>query len=143
MTDASHIGRPAFPLRENPLRERRVIFRRYGRNALAGVALAAMGYHILVVETDWARMGSIGEIFTTAAEFWPDLAFFPTILEPLLETLLMAFWGTTLATLVAMFVAYFAARNVSPLYPSVYVVARAIIVLSRSVHELIFALIFV
>lgn len=143
MTDASHIGRPAFPLRENPLRERRVIFRRYGRNALAGVALSAMGYHILVVETDWARMGSIGDIFTTAAEFWPDLAFFPTILEPLLETLLMAFWGTTLATLVAMLVAYFAARNVTPLYPSVYVVARAIIVLSRSVHELIFALIFV
>ena len=40
-------------------------------------------------------------------------------------------------------VAYFAARNVTPYYPITYPLARGIIVLSRSVHELIFALIFV
>ena len=132
-----------FPLQENPLRERRVIFRRYGLNALFAVLLSMMAYHIFVVETDWARMGGIREIIETAAEFWPDMAFFPTIIDPLLETLLMAFWGTVLATVLAMPVAYISARNISPFYPVVYLFGRAIIVLSRSVHEFIFALIFV
>ena len=117
--------------------------RRYVRNSLIGVLLVAMAYHIFVVETDWARMGGIAEILSTTAEFLPNLVFFPTILEPLLETLLMAFWGTTIATLIALPVAYLAARNVTPYYPLTYPFGRAIIVISRSVHELIFALIFV
>jgi len=135
--------RPALPLKENPLRERRTIVRRYVRNSLIGVLLVAMAYHIFVVETDWARMGGIAEILSTTAEFLPNLAFFPTILQPLLETLLLAFWGTTIATLVALPVAYLAARNVTPYYPLTYPFGRAIIVISRSVHELIFALLFV
>ena len=53
-----------------------------------------MAYHIFVVETDWARMGGIGDILSTTAEFLPNLAFVPVVLEPLLETLLIAFWGT-------------------------------------------------
>jgi len=40
-------------------------------------------------------------------------------------------------------VAYFSARNTSPFYPVVYLFGRSIIVLSRSTHEFIFALIFV
>lgn len=143
MAEIARNDRPAFPLKENPLRERRTIARRYARNFLIGVVLVAMAYHIFVVETDWARMGGIAEILSTTAEFLPNLAFFPTILEPLLETLLMAFWGTTIATVVALPVAYLAARNVTPYYPLTYPFGRAIIVLSRSVHELIFALIFV
>ena len=59
------------------------------------------------------------------------------------ETLLIAFWGTALATLFAMPVAYICARNTSPLYPTTYLLGRSIIVLSRSTHEFIFALIFV
>lgn len=131
----SHLG--------NPLRERSVVLKRYGWNALAGVLLAAMAYHIFVLETDWARMGGLGDILSTTAEFLPNLSFFPIIIEPLFETLLIAFWGTTLATVVAMPVAYLAARNVTPYYRITYPLGRAIIVMSRSVHELIFALIFV
>ena len=143
MADVAQNERLTIPLRENPLRERWVLVRRYGRNALIAVLLSAMAYHIFVVETDWARMGGLGDVLSTTAEFTPDLAFFPVIIDPLFETLLIAFWGTTLATLIAMPVAYLAARNVSPLYPATYLAGRAIIVLSRSVHELIFALIFV
>ena len=143
MAEIARNDRPALPLKENPLRERRTIVRRYLRNFLIGVVLMAMAYHIFVVETDWARMGGIAEILSTTAEFLPNLAFFPTILEPLLETLLMAFWGTTIATLVALPVAYLSARNVTPYYSLTYPFGRAIIVISRSVHELIFALIFV
>lgn len=133
----------ALSLQENPLRERRVLIKRYGRYMLVAALLSAMAFHIFVVETDWARMGGIGEILSTTAEFLPDLAFFPVILEPLFETLLIAFWGTSLATVIAMPVAYIAARNVTPFFPITYPLGRAIIVLSRSVHELIFALIFV
>ena len=143
MAERAHSGPLAFPLQENPLRGRRVIFRRYGRNALIAVLLSMMAYHIIVVETDWVRMGGIREIISTAAEFWPNLAFFPIIIDPLFETLLIAFWGTVLATVFAMPVAYFSARNTSPFYPVVYLFGRSIIVLSRSTHEFIFALIFV
>ncbi len=143
MAEHAHSGPLAFPLQENPLRERRVIFRRYARNALIAVLLSMMAYHIIVVETDWVRMGGIREIISTAAEFWPNLAFFPSIIDPLFETLLIAFWGTVLATVFAMPVAYISARNTSPFYPVVYLFGRSIIVLSRSTHEFIFALIFV
>ena len=143
MAERAHSGPLAFPLQENPLRERRVIFRRYGRNALIAVLLSMMAYHIIVVETDWVRMGGIREIISTAAEFWPNPAFIPIIIDPLFETLLIAFWGTVLATMFAMPVAYFSARNTSPFYPVVYLFGRSIIVLSRSTHEFIFALIFV
>ena len=143
MAERAHSGPLAFPLQENPLRERPVIFRRYGRNALIAVLLSMMAYHIIVVETDWVRMGGIREIISTAAEFWPNPAFIPIIIDPLFETLLIAFWGTVLATVFAMPVAYFSARNTSPFYPVVYLFGRSIIVLSRSTHEFIFALIFV
>ena len=143
LADVRPPGTAGVTLSENPLRERSVIIKRYCRYAVAAVLLIAMAYHIFVVETDWARMGSFGDILSTTAEFTPNLAFFPVIIEPLLETLLMAFWGTLLATVVAMGVSYFAARNITPIYPVFYLAARAIIVLSRSVHELIFALIFV
>ena len=143
MAERAHSGPLAFPLQENPLRERRVIFRRYGCNALIAVLLSMMAYHIIVVETDWVRMGGIREIISTAAEFWPNPAFIPIIIDPLLETLLIAFWGTVLATVFAMPVAYISARNTSPFYPVVYLFGRSIIVLSRSTHEFIFALIFV
>lgn len=130
-------------LAENPLRERRTIVRRYVRNGLVAGVLAAMAWHIFVVATDWTRIGGIANVLATTAEFLPNLAFFPVILDPLLETLLIAFWGTALATVIAMPVAYLAARNVTPVYPATYLVGRSIIVLSRSVHELIFALVFV
>ena len=143
MADTAQNANLDFAPGENPLRERRVLLRRYGRNTIAGLLLAAMAYHIFVVETDWARMGGPADVLSTTAEFLPDLSFFPVIIDPLFETLLIAFWGTVLATIVAMPVAYLAARNVTPYFPITYPLGRAIIVCSRSVHELIFALIFV
>ena len=143
MSERTLVGPFTFPLKENPLRERRVILRRYGGNFVSAVLLLLMAYHIFVVETDWVRMGGIREVISTAAEFWPNPAFFPVIIDPLLETLLIAFWGTVLATVLAMPVAYICARNTSPLYPTTYLLGRSIIVLSRSTHEFIFALIFV
>jgi len=133
---------PTAPLR-NPLREPRVILRRYALVAAAGAVFLAIAWHILALETDWARMGGPGEILETALFFLPDLAFFPQTVGPLLETLLIAFWGTLLAMLMAIPVAYLAARNITPLYPLTYGIGRLLIVLSRSTHEIIFALVYV
>lgn len=143
MNEATGAHPPSFSLRENPLRERRVIARRYARNAVIAALLLAMAWHIFVVATDWTRIGGIANVLSTTAEFIPNLAFVPHILDPLLETLLIAFWGTVIAATIAMPIAYLSARNVTPLYPTTYLLGRTVIVLSRSVHELIFALIFV
>ena len=45
---------------ENPLRESGEILRRYAVYAVVGVLVAAMSIHLLVIGTDWSRMGSPG-----------------------------------------------------------------------------------
>jgi len=127
----------------NPLCDPGRRARRRTAVAAAAVVFLAMCWHILVEETSWARMGTPAEILATALYFLPDLTFLPQTLEPLLETLLMAFWGTLLAMLMAIPVAYLAARNITPFYPVTYPLGRLLIVLSRSTHEIIFALLFV
>jgi len=59
-----------------------------------------------------------------------------------LQTLWMAVLGTFLAVLLSVPLAFAAARNTSP-HPAVRVVARGIIVFTRAVPDLVFALIFV
>ena len=127
----------------NPLREPRVILRRYTIIAIATAAVLALGKYTIVEETDWERMGSAAEIVSTTLDFLPDLAFFPQTFLPLLETLLIALWGTVLAVIMAIPVAYLAARNITPHPWITYPLGRGLIVLSRSTHEIIFALLFV
>jgi len=128
---------------DNPLRPRKAIAIRYGIYLLVVCAFVAIAIHLFVYRSDWSRLGGMEHIVTTIGWFVPDLTFFPKVIQPLLDTLLMAFWGTLLAMVMAIPVAYLAARNISPFYPSLYLTGRTLIVLSRSVHELIFALIFV
>ena len=127
----------------NPLREPKSVLKRYAVIAVATIVVLAMGKHVIIDGTDWARMGSAGELLDTALLFLPDLAFFPQTVLPLLETLLIALWGTMLAVIMAVPVAYLAARNVTPLPWLTYPLGRLLIVLSRSTHEIIFALLFV
>ena len=98
----------------NPLREPRIIFRRYAIIAIAAALVLALGKYTIVEETDWERMGSAAEIASTTLDFLPDLAFFPETFLPLLETLLIALWVTTLAVILAIPVAYLAPRNPPP-----------------------------
>jgi len=79
----------------------------------------------------------------TALFFVPEWSFFPKTVLPLLETLLIAIWGTILAVVVSVPIAYLAARNITPLPWITYPLGRGLIVLSRSTHEIIFALIYV
>lgn len=72
----------------------------------------------------------------------PNLPYLPGLVNPTLETLAIALWGTALAALLALPLSFFAARNLTP-HPVAYVVSRAILNTQRGVSELVFALIFV
>jgi len=135
MTDATAIG--------NPLREPKTILRRYAMFGVATLFVLVVAYDIIILETDWARMGSLEEMVKTTLFFVPEWSFFPKTVVPLLETLLIALWGTTLAVVVSLPIAYLAARNISPMPWLTYPLGRMLIVLSRSTHEIIFALIYV
>lgn len=136
------VGRHATPLGAPPLGQRSGALTLLLLLA-ATCVLAAMVVHLFLVETDWERIGSLSEILSLIAAFVPDPSFVPEILKPLLDTLLIAFWGTLLAVVMSVPVAFMAARNLTPYAPVTYPLGRGIIVLSRSVHEIIFALVFV
>lgn len=128
---------------QNPLRERGDIARRYAIYAIVSVAIIAMSVDLLVIGTDWSRMGSPGQIAKTIVSLAPNLGYIPKIIVPLFETALMAFWGTLLAVLMSIPIAYFAATTTTPSMLLTFPIGRALIVVSRSTHEIIFALIFV
>ena len=72
----------------------------------------------------------------------PDWAYTPRIVQPALETIEIAIWGTVLGILLAIPLGLMAARNISP-HLAVYGSARFILNALRGVSELVFALIFV
>ena len=127
----------------NPLREPKKLARKYFAIGLFAALILYIGKIIIIDGTDWARMGSVEEVINTALFFVPDFSFFPQTVIPLLETLLIAFWGTALAVVISLPVAYLAARNVTPFPWITYPLGRCMIVLSRSTHEIIFALIYI
>ncbi|MDP6708899.1 MAG: phosphonate ABC transporter, permease protein PhnE [Alphaproteobacteria bacterium] len=127
----------------NPLRQRSVLAKRYAIYLALSAVVVLLTAHVFVFQTDWSRSGSFADMAKTAAWFLPNLAYFPDILLALFETFLIAFWGTTIGMVIAVPVAVLAAHNVSPFGVVSYWAGRLVIVFSRSVHELIFALIFV
>lgn len=127
----------------NPLRERGTLLRRYALYGFVFCIVSAMGVHLIVFGTDWGRMGTFADVFGIVMSLAPDLSFMPKIVGPLLQTLLMAFWGTLLAVLLSIPVSYLAASNITPHVMLTYPLGRGVIVLSRSTHEIIFALVYV
>jgi phosphonate transport system permease protein len=74
--------------------------------------------------------------------FPPDWDYTPRIVQPTIETIEIAIWGTVLGILLAIPLGLMAARNISPHF-AVYGSARFILNALRGVSELVFALIFV
>lgn len=73
----------------------------------------------------------------------PDLAFYrPGVHEALVETLHIATLGTVLAVVLALPLGLLAARNVTP-WPALRGAANLLLVASRSVNSLVWALLFV
>ncbi len=74
--------------------------------------------------------------------FPPDWGFFPAVIDPLLETIHIATLGTMVTFVIAFPIAFLAARNTTP-NAATWFVGRFILVASRSVNTVVWALLFV
>lgn len=122
---------------------------RRSRAARYGIYLAiflvvAWSVDVLIIkDTDWARLGN-GTVGRTVMQFLNvDFSIVPDLLWPAWETLLMATLATLLGLVLAIPVAWLGAYNITPLGRFSYSIGRVLMTLSRSVHEIVWALIFV
>ncbi len=121
---------------------------RWSGNALSFlgvfVFLVVLGQAALVVKARPQDLitGAHGMADIISRAMPPDIGRLPDLLWPALETVDIAFFGTTSAVILALPLAILAARNTSPARP-LYVVARATIALCRAVPDLVWALVFV
>ena len=121
--------------------------RRVLNYALLAGMLAVIAWCIndtIVADTDWSRMGGVLGVANAVQRFlWLDLSILPHLWVPALETLMMATVGTILGCFISLPVAWFGAENVTPSRYLAYPIGRFLMVLSRSIHEIIWALLFV
>jgi phosphonate transport system permease protein len=75
--------------------------------------------------------------------FPPELTYAPSLVTPFLETFAMAFVGTMFGIVLAVPLAWLASANMTPSLYIAYPLARAILIVTRSVHEVIWALVLV
>ena len=146
MSDArSDAGATVSPVAARLLAERRR--RRGGGLAFAAVLIVAVAWSVdvtIVEDTDWERMGSLANVLEAAGEFvGVDWELFPDLAGPTLETFMIACLGTLLGVLVCIPVTWFGALNITPFKPVTYPLARLMMTLSRSIHEIVWALFFV
>lgn len=98
---------------------------------------------IVIGDTDWSRISGEG-VWKSAWRFIDfDASILLSLWEPALETVLMATLATLLGMVMAIPVAWLGASNISPLGRGSYLVGRALMTLSRSVHEVVWGLVFV
>ena len=110
--------------------------RRLGHAAMAGAValLAAWSLHsVVLADTDWSRIGgSLGFLGALGRFLSLDLALAPQLVEPAIETFMMATLGTLLGCVFSLPVAWLGALNVTPSRYVAYPIARFLMVLSRS-----------
>lgn len=112
----------------------------------AAIALLALvsAYSVLVVDTDWSRMGSLGAVLKSVGRYLAvDWSLIPHLVEPVIETFMMACIGTLLGAILCIPVIWLGALNITPSRWIAYPVGRFAMTLSRSIHEIVWALIFV
>jgi phosphonate transport system permease protein len=98
---------------------------------------------IVVGDTDWSRISAAG-VAKAAWRFIDfDLSILPSLWDATLETVLMATLATLLGALMAIPVAWLGAGNISPFGRATYLFGRVLMTLSRSVHEVVWGLVFV
>ena len=100
-------------------------------------------YFIIILDTDWHRIEGGGILKQLSYFIGLDLKIVPYLFKPAFETFLMAFLGTMLGLIMSLPVAWLGAKNVTPLGMFSFSFARMLMTISRSVHEIIWALIFV
>lgn len=122
---------------------RRARLWRYARYALITLLVGWSVEAIVVGDTDWSRITPAG-VWSSATRFVDfDASILLDLWEPALETVLMATIATLLGSLMAIPVAWLGADNISPLGRFTYLLGRVLMTLSRSVHEVVWGLVFV
>lgn len=74
--------------------------------------------------------------------FPPNWAFIDRLVQPAIETVQIAIWGTLLAIILAVPVCFLAARNLTPNL-AVFHLTRQVLNVARGINEIILALVFV
>ena len=122
---------------------RRTWRRRAAVYGLLGLAVLWSVYVIVVADTDWSRLAasSLGTTIGRFMEF--DVKLLPDLVDPAIDTALMATLASLLGLLLALPVAWLGAANITPLGKTSYMIGRGLMTLSRSVHEIVWGLIFV
>lgn len=109
----------------------------------AGFLFFGSLYIILVMGTDWDRIGSIKFIWINILRFLPpNLISILELGKPTLDTIIIAIFSTIAAGIICLPVIWISSVNITP-HRLAFWMGRLIIVTSRSVHEIIWGLIFV
>ena len=109
------------------------------------MAMALWSVNVTIIEdTDWERMGSLSEVLASAGRFIGiDFSLIPNLLEPAIETFMISFLGTLLGVIICIPATWFGALNITPFKPITYPLGRLLMTISRSIHEIVWALFFV
>tara|TARA_B100001105_G_scaffold226026_1_gene195795 strand:- start:353 stop:1213 length:861 start_codon:yes stop_codon:yes gene_type:complete len=116
-----------------------------GVGVLILIAMVLWSVKVTIFEdTDWERMGSIGQVLTSAGRFMGiDFSLVPNLLVPAIETFMISCLGTLLGVIICVPATWFGARNITPFKPITYPIGRLLMSISRSIHEIVWALFFV
>ena len=112
------------------------------------LAITALAYSVHFLNIDLMRLltvfGRVGDVLSDRY-FPPDLAYIAQsgYLESVLESIQMAYLGAVLGMLIAAPLAWFAAWNITLSRRWLYPLSRLGIMASRSVHEMIWTILFV
>ena len=109
------------------------------------LALAVWCIKVTIVDdTDWERIGTLGAVLKSVGRFAGiDWGLVPNLWSPALETVMVATLGTLLGAITCVPAIWFGALNITPYAPVTYPIARLAMTLSRSIHEIVWALFFV
>jgi len=109
------------------------------------MALVLWSVNVTIIEdTDWERMGSLGEVLASAGRFFGiDFSLIPNLFEPAIETFMISCLGTLLGVTICIPATWFGALNITPFKPITYPIGRFMMTISRSIHEIVWALFFV
>jgi phosphonate transport system permease protein len=123
--------------------QRRTSAQRLRQFALQLFGVAAIVWAGMAMDIHWPFVADAPEQIGDLAGRMvpPDWPFFLQIVDPMLETINIATIGTLLGGLLSIPVALLAAQNITPNSTTLWL-ARVIVVGSRSVNELVWALIF-
>ena len=109
------------------------------------MALVLWSVNVTIIkDTDWERMGSLGEVLASAGRFIGiDFSLIPNLFEPAIETFMISCLGTLLGVIICVPAIWFGALNITPFKPITYPIGRFMMTMSRSIHEIVWALFFV